>query len=66
MCLNATLTSDEVDDSCICNKKINEYDNDIECSVCHKKVHIRCNMLDKKDLRLLRDSDNHFLCVLSV
>ena len=65
MCLNATLTLDEVDDSCmICNKKINEYDNDIECSVCHKKVHIRCNMLDKKDLRLLRDSDNHFFMCL--
>ena len=61
----ATLTTDEVDNSCmLCNKKINEYDNDIECSVCHKKVHIRCNMFDKKDLRLLRDSNNHFFMCL--
>ena len=29
-----------------------------------KKIHIRCNMLDKKDHRLLRDSDNHFFMCL--
>ena len=56
MCLNVSLTT--VDGICICHKKIGEYDN-IKCSVCHKKVHIRCNMLNKKDLRLMSDRDIH-------
>ena len=64
MCLNVTLTT--VDDICmICHKKINEYDNNIKCSVCHKKVHTRCNMLNKKDLRLMSDRDIHlFMCLI--
>ena len=48
----------------VCNKTVAVNHQAIECDICLKWVHIKCNKLDKKDYHAYRiNSDNHFYCI---
>ena len=48
----------------VCNKIVATNHHAIECNLCLKWVHIKCNKLDKKDYETFKANENkHFFCI---
>ena len=52
----------------VCNKNVNLNHNSVQCAnkSCHQKTHIKCNLLNSKDLNAIKSSGNPFFCIVCI
>ena len=46
-----------------CEKNVNNNHRAIQCDICDKWIHLKCNFLNNKDYDNLKKSDDPFFCI---
>lgn len=46
-----------------CNKNVNNNHRAIQCDICDKWIHLKCNFLNSKDYEDLKNSEEPFFCI---
>ena len=47
----------------VCEKNVNTSHRAIQCDICDRWIHIKCNLLNSKDYENLKHSDEPFYCI---
>ena len=46
-----------------CEKNVNKNHRAIQCDICDRWIHIKCNFLNSKDYECLKNSEESFICI---